>query len=221
MAHFCRSLALPLPILAALALPAVAKPPFGDKAAAHHLAEVVKLDPTIRLDVRYATTNNFMKRVLYPEARVFLVKPAAQALVRVQKKLAAKHLGLVVFDGYRPWNITKAMWDQTPENQRQYVANPAKGSRHNRGCAVDLSLVDLQTGQTCPMPSQYDDFSSKAHANYPTSDATARYNRALLRETMQSEGFQVYPFEWWHFDFRGWEQFPVLNESFAALDKLR
>src|SRR6266550_8828841 len=114
------------------------------------LVEVVSLDPTIRLDIRYATSNNFLGTPLYEEARAFLQRPAAEALVRVHRALAAKGYGLLIYDAYRPWYITKIFWDATPPDKHQYVADPAHGSRHNRGCAVDLTLFDRATGRAVP-----------------------------------------------------------------------
>src|SRR2546422_5556798 len=121
------------------------------------LVELVKLDRTIKLDIRYATSNNFLGRPVYKEARAFLQRPAAEALVRVNFALRKKGYGLIIHDGYRPWSVTKIFWDATPEDKKQFVADPTKGSRHNRGCAVDLSLFDLKTGQEVKMPSEYDE----------------------------------------------------------------
>src|SRR5437867_13297182 len=123
------------------------------------LVELVRLDPTLRLDIRYATTNNFLHRPVYAQARAFLQRPAAEALARAQRALNAKGYGLVVFDGYRPWSVTKLFWDAASAEERriEFVANPRKGSRHNRGCAVDLSLVDLKMGAEVQMPSRYDE----------------------------------------------------------------
>ena len=210
---------LVLLVLPLLAWPVLAKVSFGDAKAARNLVEVSRLDPSLRLDVRYATSQNFMGRVLYPQARVFLIRPAAQAVVRVQKKLRAQNLGLVLFDGYRPWSITQQMWDQTPPGKKQYVADPAKGSRHNRGCAADLTLQNLTSGEALEMPTEYDDFTDKAHAE-AVANPTATHNRALLRQAMESEGFRIYPYEWWHYDYQGWEKFPLLNFSFVELDGL-
>ena len=207
-------------LLVALGWTAQAKVTFGDAQAAANLVEVTKLDSHFKLDVRYATANNFMGRVLYPEARVFLARPAAEALVKVQKKLKSQNLGLVLFDGYRPWNITKQMWDQTPENKKQYVADPANGSRHNRGCAVDLTLQNLNTGEYLEMPTGYDDFTEKAYADSTVASEVALKNRAILREAMEGQGFKIYPYEWWHYDFQGWEKFPVLNFTFGQLDSI-
>ena len=184
---------------------------------AAELVELVKLDPSIRTDVRYATPKNFTGRVLYQQARVFLQRPAAEALVRVHRALAGKGLGLLVFDGYRPWSITRAMWDATAPAKRAFVANPANGSKHNRGCAVDLSLFDLKTGREVPMPSPYDDFSERAYATYGGGPEEARKNRDLLRDAMERQGFFAFPQEWWHFDYKDWRDYPILNVAFSEI----
>ena len=183
------------------------------------LLELIKLDPAIRLDMRYATTNNFTGRVLYDEARAFLAAPAAQAVVRASKMAQSDGFGLTIYDAYRPWRITKKLWDATPVGpKKDYVANPKRGSKHNRGCAVDLTLHDLQTGQLVEMPSEFDDFSEKAHRDYMGASAAAIANRARLARYLEAEGFVGLSNEHWHFDFTGWEQFPVMDIPF---DKIR
>src|SRR5882762_6333613 len=119
------------------------------------LVELIKLDPTIKLDIRYATKNNFVGKAVYKQARAFLQRPAAEALVRINQNLRKHGYGLVVFDGYRPWSVTKVFWDVTPADKKIFVADPSKGSRHNRGCAVDLTLFELKTGLQVKMPSEY------------------------------------------------------------------
>jgi D-alanyl-D-alanine dipeptidase len=185
------------------------------------LVELVKLDKTIKLDIRYATANNFLGRPVYAEARAFLQKPAAQALVRVSKNLRRQGYGLVVFDGYRPWSVTKIFWDATPADKKAFVANPGKGSRHNRGCAVDLSLYDLKTGREVEMPSDYDEMTERAHSDYQGGTTEVRRLRDLLRAAMEAEGFTVYTAEWWHFDYKDWRAYPILNLSFAELERAR
>lgn len=183
------------------------------------LVEPTALDPTIRLDVRYATAENFARRPVYPEARVFLQRPAAEALVRVHRRLAVDGYGLLLFDGYRPWSVTRLFWEITPPDKRAFVADPRRGSRHNRGCAVDLTLFALPTGREVEMPSAYDEFSERAHPAYAGGDPAARARRDLLRAAMEAEGFTVYENEWWHFDFRGWAEYPLLDLPFSALVK--
>jgi zinc D-Ala-D-Ala dipeptidase len=179
------------------------------------LVELITLDPTIKLDIRYATDDNFVGKKVYPEARAFLQKPAAKALVKVHKKLQEKGLGLVIFDGYRPWSITKLFWEVTPEEKRKFVANPAKGSKHNRGCAVDLSVFDLKTGALIDMPSGYDEFSDRASPDYAGGTAEQRANRDMLRKLMEDAGFAVNPNEWWHFDYKDWEKYAIYDISFG------
>ena len=181
------------------------------------LVEVISLDPTIRLDIRYATSNNFLGTPLYEEPRAFLQRPAAEAVVRVHRALAAKGYGLLIYDAYRPWYITKIFWDATPPDKHQYVADPAHGSRHNRGCAVDLTLFDRTTGRAVEMPSGYDEMSERAHPDYSGGTSEQRKNRALLRSAMEAEGFTVYEFEWWHFDYRDWHSYAVQNVRFADI----
>lgn len=183
------------------------------------LVEIIRLDPSIRLDIRYATTNNFLHRPVYQQARAFLQRPAAEALVRVHQSLKAKGYGLLVFDGYRPWSVTKTFWDSASAEERriEFVANPRKGSRHNRGCAVDLTLFDLKTGAEVGMPSAYDEFSDRAFPAYAGGTPEARALRDLLRSAMEAEGFTVYPAEWWHFDFKDWRAYRIQDVPFERL----
>jgi D-alanyl-D-alanine dipeptidase len=183
------------------------------------LVEVVKLEPTLQLDVRYATTNNFLHRPVYAQARAFLQRPAAEALVRAHRALQTKGYGLLLFDGYRPWSVTKLFWDSASAEERriEFVANPRKGSRHNRGCAVDVSLVNRSTGREVVMPSAYDEFSERAFPAYTGGTAESRRLRDLLREAMEAEGFTVYPAEWWHFDFKDWTQYRIMDVPFEAM----
>jgi D-alanyl-D-alanine dipeptidase len=181
------------------------------------LVELTTLDPTIRLDIRYATANNFAGRPVYTEARAFLQRPAAEALVRAHRSLREHGYGLLIFDGYRPWRVTKLFWDITPPEKREFVADPAKGSKHNRGCAVDLSLYDLKTGKEVEMPSGYDEMSERAYPTYAGGTAEARRLRDLLRTAMEREGFIVEPNEWWHFNYKDWQQYPILDVPFSAI----
>jgi zinc D-Ala-D-Ala dipeptidase len=168
------------------------------------LIELKKIDPTIRLDVRYATSNNFLGRPVYTQACAFLQRPAARALVRAHRALKQHGYGIVVFDGYRPWSVTKIFWDATPEDKKQFVADPAQGSRHNRGCAVDLSIFNLKTGKIDTMPSAYDEMTDRSHINYQGGTEEQRRLRDMLREAMEREGFAVYEPEWWHYDYKDW-----------------
>jgi N-acyl-D-amino-acid deacylase len=181
------------------------------------LVELTRLDPTIKLDIRYATTNNFLGTVFYSEARAFMQRPAAEALVRAHRKLKELGYGLLIHDAYRPWYVTKVFWDATPDDKKVFVADPSKGSRHNRGCAVDLTLYDLKTGKPVEMVSTYDETSDRAYPNYPGGTSLQRWYRALLRKTMESEGFTVYEAEWWHFDYKDWQKYPIMNVRFESV----
>jgi D-alanyl-D-alanine dipeptidase len=181
------------------------------------LVEISSVDPTIRLDVRYSTARNFLGRPVYREARAFLQRPAAEALARVQRAVAKDGYTLIVFDGYRPWTVTKVFWDETPAEKRGFVADPSKGSKHNRGCAVDLTLGDAATGMEVAMPSPYDDFTEKAHPDYGGGPEEARRLRDYLRRAMEAEGFAVYELEWWHFDHRDWKEYRILDIDFADI----
>ena len=202
-----------LRIEALAASPPVEEGPFRES----QLVDLTSLDPTIELDIRYATTNNFMNAVFYEDARAFLQRPAAAAVARAHRALRPYGYGLFIHDGYRPWYVTKMFWDATPTHQREFVANPASGSRHNRGAAVDLSLHDLVTGEPVEMPGSYDEFSHRSYADYPGGTARQRWHRDLLREVMEAEGFTVNSGEWWHFDYRDWRQYGIQNEVFGEI----
>jgi CubicO group peptidase (beta-lactamase class C family)/D-alanyl-D-alanine dipeptidase len=181
------------------------------------LVELVKLDDSIKLDVRYATTDNFLSTAFYRSAKAFMQRPAAEALVKVHGALKKRGYGLMVHDGYRPWSVTKMFWDATPENLRIFVANPADGSRHNRGCAVDLTLYELRTGKAVEMVGGYDEMSDRSWPDYVGGTSLQRYYRDLLRKSMESEGFTVYEAEWWHFDYKDWRKYPIGNLSFEEI----
>jgi D-alanyl-D-alanine dipeptidase len=181
------------------------------------LVELTKLDPTIRLDIRYATTNNLFGTVFYSQPRAFLQRPAAEAVVRVNRKLRELGYVLLIHDAYRPWYVTKVFWDATPDDKKIFVADPSKGSRHNRGAAVDLTLFDLRTRKVVEMVSTYDETTDRAYPNYPGGTALQRWSRDLLRTAMENEGFSVYEAEWWHFDYRDWQQYPIGNQPFEQL----
>jgi zinc D-Ala-D-Ala dipeptidase len=181
------------------------------------LVELRRLDPSIHLDIRYAGKNNFTGRKLYAQARAFLQRPAAEALLRAHRGLKAQGYGLLIYDGYRPWSVTKLFWDVTPENKHKFVANPQKGSRHNRGCAVDVGLYDRRTGKEVPMPSAFDEMSERAAADFPGGSSEQRRTRALLRAALEAEGFKVNPDEWWHFDYQDWSHYRVLDLTFERI----
>jgi zinc D-Ala-D-Ala dipeptidase len=181
------------------------------------LIEIKPNTAGIQLDLRYATANNFTGRVLYSQTRAFLQGVAADALMRARDSAMKEGYGLTIFDAYRPWQVTKQLWDATPRSQRNYVANPKRGSRHNRGCAVDLSLHTLETAALVEMPSAFDDFSERAHRDYMRASAEAIANRARLARYMKGEGFIGMSNEWWHFDYKDWRDFPVLDLPFEEL----
>jgi CubicO group peptidase (beta-lactamase class C family)/D-alanyl-D-alanine dipeptidase len=184
---------------------------------ASDLVELSTLDPTIKLEIRYATTNNFISTPMYSQARAFLQRPAAEALLRAHRSLAKYGLGLLIHDAYRPWYVTKMFWDATPDSAKIFVANPAQGSRHNRGAAVDLTVYDLRTGRAIEMVSGYDEFSARAYPDYPGGTSRQRYDRELLRRAMEAEGFRVYEAEWWHFDYQDWRLYPIGNQTFDQI----
>jgi len=181
------------------------------------LVEPAKLDSTIRLDIRYATTNNFLGSVFYSSAHAFLQRPAAQAVVRAARVLRPLGYGILIHDAYRPWYVTKVFWDATPPESRWLVANPTRGSKHNRGAAVDLTLYELATGAPVEMPSTYDEATPRALSDFPGGTSRQRWHRALLRRVLEAEGFTVNPNEWWHFDFRDWQRYQILNTPFEQI----
>jgi len=206
----------PVAELQAIALAATPPAEHGDFRASD-LVELTALDPTIKLDIRYATTRNFLGTPLYSQARAFLQRPAALALARVQKSLASEGYGLLVHDAYRPWYVTKIFWDATPVDKHEFVADPASGSRHNRGCAVDLTLYTLSDGRPVEMPSLYDEMSERAYPTYAGGPGEPRRLRELLRRHMEAEGFSVFQYEWWHFDYRDWKSYALQNARFEDI----
>ena len=181
------------------------------------LVELIKLDTSIHLDIRYATNNNLEGRPVYKEARAFLQRPAAEALVKANKELLPLGYGLLVFDGYRPWSVTKLFWDLTSKENKKFVANPKEGSKHNRGCAIDLSLYEIATGKEVEMTGVYDEMSERSYPNYTGGTEVQRKMRDLLRSKMEAQGFNVYEFEWWHFDFSDWKSYRIGNIPFSAI----
>jgi D-alanyl-D-alanine dipeptidase len=178
------------------------------------LVDVAAIDPRIVIDLHYATSNNFTGEQLYPVARCLLRARVAERLKRVQDRLSKQGLGLKIWDAYRPLSVQKKMWALVPNED--YVANPAKGSRHNRGCAVDVTLVD-SAGHELQMPTAFDTFSPAAHRDYAGGTRTARRNRRTLERAMQAEGFTGLKTEWWHFDAPDWQVYPVLDVPLAAV----
>ena len=184
------------------------------------MLELIKLDNSIKLDIRYARDDNFVGRPVYEEARAFLQKEAAEALVGVHRTIESDGFGLVIFDGYRPWSVTKLFWEVVEDHQRKYVADPEYGSKHNRGCAVDLSMYHIASGKMVEMPSDFDEFNEKASPDYSGGTLLETSNRDFLREKMEAAGFTVNPKEWWHFDHKTWQDHQIYDLSFADLDSL-
>ncbi|KQN34493.1 D-alanyl-D-alanine dipeptidase [Pedobacter sp. Leaf41] len=181
----------------------------------NELIEIKKAIPNIKLDIRYATKNNFMKQVMYKQARAFARKPVVESLKKIQRELNKKGYGLKIFDGYRPYAITVEFYKKASD--KNFVANPAKGSKHNRGCAVDLTLIDLKTGKEVAMATPYDSFSAAAAANYEQVPAAVKKNRDLLITTMKKFQLNVLDNEWWHYDFSGWQQYDLMDIPFEKL----
>lgn len=181
------------------------------------LAELATLDSATHLDIRYASAKNFLSTPVYTQARAFMQRPAAEALVRVLHKLQPLGYGLLIHDAYRPWYVTKIFWDATPPEGKIFVANPQEGSKHNRGCAVDLTLYELASGQAVEMPGLYDEMSPRSFTNFPGGTSLQRWHRDLLRRAMESEGFTVNEDEWWHFDYKDWKQYGILNVPFEKI----
>ncbi|HXI01381.1 MAG TPA: M15 family metallopeptidase [Sphingobacteriaceae bacterium] len=180
----------------------------------NNLIELVKLDTSMHLDIRYATSNNFVGRPVYKEARAFLQRPAAEDLVKANKELKLLGYGLLIFDGYRPWSVTKIFWDITSKENKEFVANPKEGSKHNRGCAIDLSLYEIASGKEVQMTGQYDEMSERSYPSYTGGTAEQRRMRDLLRTKMEANGFTVEDNEWWHFNYKDWKAYGIGNIQF-------
>ena len=185
------------------------------------LVELNRLDDTIRLDIRYATDRNFLGAALYLQARAYMERPAAEAVVRASHRLHELGYGLLIHDAYRPWYVTRMFWVGVPPEKRGFVANPAKGSKHNRGCAVDLTLYRLKSGEPVRMTGGYDEMTERSYPFYPGGTSSERWHRDLLRHDMEAEGFTVDGAEWWHFDLREWREYPILNLTFEQLDSAK
>ena len=179
------------------------------------LVEIKKYIPGIVLDIRYATTNNFTHHQMYKEAKAFARLPVVLALRDVEADLKTRGLGIKIYDAYRPYAITVKFYEVAHDTN--FVADPRKGSKHNRGCAIDMSLIDLKTGKELDMPTGFDSFSREAAANYPDLPKQEIANRELLKSIMSAHGFKVVPGEWWHYDFNGWAKYPLLDIPFSEI----
>ena len=184
-----------------------------------NLVDLKKIDNKLKLDIRYASENNFMRSKFYNSSRAFLNSEAAQNLLNAHRELEKKGYGIVIFDAYRPWYVTKMFWEGTPEALKHFVADPEKGSVHNRGCAIDIGLYDMITGKNIDMISGYDEFTERAYPNYNGGEKSKRDIRDLLISTMERNDFSVYEYEWWHFNYKNCNS-GILNYSFEELDSI-
>lgn len=181
------------------------------------LVDLTKVDPAIKLDIRYAGSDNFMGFPLYERAAAYMQRPAAEAVGAALKRLKPQGFGLLIHDAYRPWFVTKMFWEATPPEGRIFVADPAQGSRHNRGCAVDLTLYSLADSKPVEMTGRYDEMSQRSYPAYVGGTSRQRWHREVLRAAMEAEGFTVYPQEWWHFDYKDWAQYGIGTATFTEL----
>jgi D-alanyl-D-alanine dipeptidase len=180
------------------------------------LIDLEKFIPDVVLDIRYATTNNFTGEKIYNLPKAYARRPVAVSLKKAQEEFRKHGYGIKVFDAYRPYAATVKFYEVYPDTT--FVASPYRGSRHNRGCAIDMTLIDLRTGEELRMPTGYDAFVREARPTYPVNDAVVRKNRALLITVMDKYGFRVNASEWWHFDFRGYQTYEVLDIAFEELN---
>lgn len=206
----------------AYGLPVVNSISLFEKTCLHHPEkEMMALLPGngLSLDLRYETKNNFTHQVLYREKprQTYLRKPAAMALDSVLSDLKRMNLGLKIFDAYRPYFITVKLWEKEPDPR--YAADPAKGSGHNRGISVDLTLIDLKTNRPLEMPTGFDNFTDSAHQDFMSLSPRIIGNRNLLKEVMEKHGFIALPTEWWHFSWPHPEDFDVLDLDFDELKR--
>ena len=195
------------------------KEQYQQEVAENFNTEMIDLEthiPNVALDIRYATTNNFTNEVIYNLPKAFARKPVANALVEIQDSLAKHNLGLKIYDAYRPYAATLRFYEVYPDTS--FVACPWTGSRHNRGCAVDITLIDITTQEEIPMPTEFDDFTEKAHPDYMELPDTVLTNRAFLFSIMEHFNFTHYPTEWWHFDYTGWEAYSLMDIAFEDLE---
>jgi D-alanyl-D-alanine dipeptidase len=195
--------------------------PFPCALLAAALVDLAMVDPAFRFDIRYATARNFLGRPVYREARAFLRPGVAEALKSANLALEGHGLGLLVFDAYRPLSVTRTFWEEVPKEKRRFVADPARGSMHNRGCAVDVSLYDRSTGREVEMPSAYDEMTSRASPTFRGGSPEARARRDLLRSALEARGFSVNRGEWWHFDHETCPLHDALDLTFEELDAAR
>ena len=195
-------------------------PPILDSLDSHKkLVDLKKLDDEFQLDIRYASTNNFMRSKFYKNERAFFNINAADRLIEAKNELKELGYGIIIYDAYRPWFVTKMFWEGTPENLKHFVANPENGSSHNKGCAIDIGLYDIETGESIVMISGYDEFTERAYPNYMGGTKKQRDIRDMLIQVMERNDFTVYEYEWWHFNYNGCDS-GIMNYSFEELDSI-
>ena len=195
-------------------------PPILDSLDSHKkLVDLKKLDDEFQLDIRYASTNNFMRSKFYMNERAFFNMSAADRLIEAKNELKELGYGIIIYDAYRPWFVTKMFWEGTPENLKHFVANPENGSSHNKGCAIDIGLYDIETGESIVMISGYDEFTERAYPNYMGGSKKQRDIRDMLIQVMERNDFTVYEYEWWHFNYNGCDS-GIMNYSFEELDSI-
>ena len=195
-------------------------PPILDSLDSHKkLIDLKKLDDEFQLDIRYASTNNFMRSKFYKNERAFFNMSAADRLIEAKNDLKELGYGIIIYDAYRPWFVTKMFWEGTPENLKHFVANPENGSSHNKGCAIDIGLYDIETGESIVMISGYDEFTERAYPNYMGGSKKQRDIRDMLIQVMERNDFTVYEYEWWHFNYNGCDS-GIMNYSFEELDSI-
>ena len=195
-------------------------PPALDSLDSHKkLIDLKKLDNNFKLDIRYASTNNFMRSQFYENEKAFFNSNAADRLIDAKNELKELGYGIIIYDAYRPWFITKMFWEGPPENLKHFVANPENGSSHNKGCAIDIGLYDIKTGESIVMISGYDEFTERAYPNYMGGSKKQRDIRDMLIQVMERNDFTVYEYEWWHFNYNGCDS-GIMNYSFEELDSI-
>jgi D-alanyl-D-alanine dipeptidase len=180
------------------------------------LVNLEKFIPDIKLEIRYATTNNFTGEKIYNLARAYARKPVAEALKKAQAEFKKQGVGIKIFDAYRPYKATVKFYEVYHDTT--YVASPYRGSRHNRGCAIDMTIVDLKTGEELKMPTEFDSFKKEAWPTTPVKDPLIKKNRDLIISVMERNGFKVNASEWWHFDFVGWKKYEVMDIDYEELE---
>ena len=179
------------------------------------LVDLEKFIPGIVLDIRYATANNFTKEKIYNLSKAYARKSVAEALKKAQLQFSKSGVGIKIYDAYRPYSATVKFYEIYHDTT--YVASPYRGSRHNRGCALDMTLVDLKTKQELKMPTEFDSFRKEAWPSTPMTDPEIKKNRDLIIRLMKENGFKVNGSEWWHFDFVGWGKYEVMDINFEEL----